>query len=196
MTYNCWISPYKVIFVELISTLGCISDNECSSGYFCGSPVPDPERNFFDNPGAIIPGEVVYLQRDVMGFDGSSVISLPSNAFPPLQTDLTIFAYVCQETGNDGYIIGKGVNDRLRDFGLYLRGSKGTVWLAYGANEDTGRFNHIIFFYNVTVADGKCHSIAAIIDSYSNRALLYIDGKAVRIHAPLPGLPNFRPYVS
>lgn len=131
-----------------------------------------------------------------MGFDGTSVVSLPSNSNPPLMTDLTIFATVCQDPDNDGYLIGKGINDQIRDFGLYLRSSRRTMWLAYGATDDVQGFRHLIFFYNVTVADGDCHSIAATIDSYSNRAVLYIDGEAERIHAPLPGVPNFRPYVS
>lgn len=131
-----------------------------------------------------------------MGFDGTSVISLPSTSHPPLMTDLTIFATVCQDPGNNGYIVGKGVNDQIRDFGLYLRSSRETVWLAYGATDDAEGFRHIIFFYNVTVADGGCHSVAATIDSFSNRAVLYVDGEAVGIRAPLPGVPNFRPFVS
>lgn len=131
-----------------------------------------------------------------MGFDGISVVSLPSNTHPPLMTDLTIFATVCQEANNDGYVVGKGVSDRIRDFGLYLRSSKQTVWLAYGTNENTPGFRSLIFFYNVTVADGQCHSVAAVIDSSSNRAVLYVDGEAIRVHAPLPSVPNFRPNVS
>ena len=176
--------------------VGCSSDSECSSGYFCGSPVPGPDKNLFDNPSSSISGNTVFLLKESMGFDGTSVVSLPSNTNPPLMQDLTIFATVCQEEGNDGYIVGKGINDQMRDFGLYLRSSKETVWLAYGATDDVMGFRHFIFFYNVTVADGACHSVAAVIDSFSNRALLYIDGTAVRIQAPLPGVPNFRPYVS
>ena len=131
-----------------------------------------------------------------MSFDGDSVISLPSSFHPPLMTDLTIFAVVCQDPNNDGYVVGKGVNDQVRDFGLYLRSSRRTVWLTYGATDDTSGFRHILFFYNVTVADGNCHSVAATIDSFSNRAVLYIDGQAVGIHSSLPGIPNFRPFVS
>ena len=131
-----------------------------------------------------------------MGFDGTSIISLPTTSNPPLSTDLTIFATVCQDVGNDGYVVGKGINDRMRDFGLYLRSTKKTVWLAYGADGTTPGFREILFFYNVTVADGACHSVSAVIDSASNRAVLYIDGEAVGIRAPLPSVPEFRPYVS
>ena len=164
-------------------------------GYFCGSSVPGPDKNYFDNPGASIPGEVVFLQRESVLFDGFSVFQRPSNFHSSLMTDITIFVTVCQDGLNDGYIIGKGVNDRIRDFGLYLRSSMETVWLSYGTGENNPGFRSIIFFYNVSVADEKCHSIAAVIDSSSNRALLYIDGKAAKIHAPLPSFPNFRPYV-
>lgn len=174
----------------------CTGDSDCSSGYFCGSAVPDPDKNFFDNSAGSIPGEILFLQRDVMGLDGNSVISVPSTSHPPLMTDLTIFATVCQDPGNNGYVVGKGINDQIRDFGLYLRSSRETVWLAYGATDDVDGFRHILFFYNVSVADGSCHSVAATIDSFSNRAVLYVDGEAVGIRSPLPGVPNFRPYVS
>lgn len=138
----------------------------------------------------------MFLQQPTMGFDGSSVVSLPANSHPSLVTDLTIFATVCQDIGNDGYVVGKGVNDRMRDFGLYLRSSKRTIWLAYGAEGNTPGFREILFFYDVSVADGSCHTVSAVIDSASNRAVLYIDGKAVGLRSPLPSFPEFRPGVS
>lgn len=131
-----------------------------------------------------------------MGFDGESVISLPASSHPPLVSDLTVFATVCQDLGNDGYVVGKGVNDRMRDFGLYLRSSKRTIWLAYGAQGGSSGFREILFFYDVSVADGSCHSVSAVIDSAGNRAVLYIDGEAVGLRAPLPSVPEFRPGVS
>ena len=174
----------------------CTDDSDCPDpNFFCGSPVPDPDKNFFDNPGAAIPGEVVFLQRETMGFDGLSVVSLPSNTHPPLMSDLTIFATVCQTPGNNGYVVGKGISDRIRDFGLYLRSSRETVWLAYGTDGTNPGFRSFIYFYNVSVADGNCHSVAAVIDGTSNRAVLYVDGEAIRIHAPLPSVPEFRPNV-
>ena len=143
-----------------------------------------------------MPGQTMFLQQATMGFDGSSVVSLPANSHPSLVTDLTIFATVCQDIGNDGYVVGKGVNDRMRDFGLYLRSSKRTIWLAYGAEGNTPGFREILFFYDVSVADGSCHTVSAVIDSASNRAVLYIDGKAVGLRSPLPSFPEFRPGVS
>ena len=130
-----------------------------------------------------------------MGFDGQSVVSLPSSTHPPLMTDLTIFATVCQTPGNDGYVVGKGISDRIRDFGLYLRSSRQTVWLAYGTDGSNPGFRSFIYFYNVSLADGECHSVGAVIDGTSNRAVLYVDGAAIRIHAPLPSVPDFRPNV-
>ena len=143
-----------------------------------------------------MPGQTMFLQQTTMGFDGSSVVSLPANSHPSLVTDLTIFATVCQDIGNDGYVVGKGVNDRMRDFGLYLRSSKRTIWLAYGAEGNTPGFREILFFYDVSVADGSCHTVSAVVDSASNRAVLYIDGKAVGLRSPLPSFPEFRPGVS
>ena len=132
-----------------------------------------------------------------MGFRGDSVVSLPASFHPALMSDLTIFATVCQDAGNDGYVVGKGINDRMRDFGLYLRSSRRTVWLAYGTRgTNTTGFREILFFYNVTLADGDCHSIAAVIDSAGNRAVLYRDGQAVGLRSPLPSVPEFRPGVS
>ena len=180
---------------DIFSFSVCASDSDCSGNYFCGSQQPDAEKNFFDNPGSALPGEAVFLQREEMGFDGLSVVSLPSSEAPPLMTDLTIFAVVCQAEGNDGYVVGKGINDRLRDFGLYFRSSRQTVWLAYGTDGLNPGFRSIIYFYNISIADDQCHSVSVVIDSHSNRAVLYIDGQAVRIHAPLPSMPEFRPNV-
>ena len=163
---------------------------------FCGASVPGPDKSNFESPGAQIPGQIVFVQRESMTFDGLSVIQKPSNAHPSLMADLTIFATVCQDPLNDGYIIGKGVNDRFRDFGLYLRSTMRTVWLSYGTGENNPGFRSIIYFYNVSVADGMCHSIAAVVDHSGNRALLYIDGVATRIYSPLPSVPRFRPNVS
>lgn len=131
-----------------------------------------------------------------MELDGLTVIPLSNALHPQLSSDFSVFATVCQEAGNDGYILGKGVNDRVRDFGLYLRSTKQTVWLAYGYNdEDNERFREILFFTDVLVADGNCHSVAAVIDSSSNRAVLYIDGNAIGSKV-LPSTPEFNPEVS
>ena len=192
MTYYRSVTVLLYIY---IANIECSGDSDCPSDYLCGSNLPGPGQNQFENPGANIPGGVMFLQRDSLQLDGYSLVSLPVSSLPPLMTDLTIFATVCQERGNDGYVLGKGVNDRLRDFGLYLRSSMRTVWLAYGASDTTEGFQHILFFYDISVADGNCHSVAAVIDSASDKAVLYIDGKAEGIVSPLPGVPDFRPNV-
>ena len=148
----------------------------------------------YDHPGAVIPGDVTFLQRNTMEFDGESIVVLPATFHPQLASDLSIFATVCQTPGNDGYIVGKGTNGRVRDFGLYLRSSRKTVWLAYSVDSDGTSFREILFFYNVLVADGDCHSVAAVVDSSANRAFLYIDGVATDSKT-LPSTPEFRPGV-
>ena len=130
-----------------------------------------------------------------MQLDGQSVVALPATLHPQLSSDLSIFATVCQEPGNDGYVVGKGTNDRIRDFGLYLRSSKQSVWLAYGADSSGEAFREILIFNNVLVADGKCHSVSAVVDSSINRAILYIDGEVTESKS-LPSTPEFRPGVS
>lgn len=175
---------------------GCLTDQDCDLGYFCGSQLPAYPNSYYDTVSSVIRGQVIFLQHTNMSFDGNSFVSLPASYDPPSVTDLTIFATVCQTPGNDGYIVGKGVNDRMRDFGLYFRSTKKTIWLAYGIGGNNPGFRDIIFFYNVSIADGNCHSVAAVIDSGANSAFLYIDGEAVGLSAPLNSTPNFRPGVS
>ena len=176
--------------------IACSSDDDCSPNYFCGSELPGDGTNYFENPSSSLPGEGMFLQEPAMILDGESIVSLSATQHPDLASDICIFAVVQQESGNDGYVVGKGVNDRLRDFGLYLRSSRKTIWLAYGANSQGEGFREILFFYNVSVADGNRHSIAAVVDSSANRAVLYIDGEVAGQHTPLPSLPTFRPGVS
>ena len=173
----------------------CSADSDCSSGYFCGSPLPVYGSNYYDHPGEAVSGDSTFLQKNTMELDRLTVIALPNALHPQLSSDLSIFATVCQEAGNDGYVVGKGVNDRVRDFGLYFRSSKQTVWLAYGYNdEDDERFREILFFTDVLIADGSCHSVSAVIDSSTNRAVLYIDGNAIGTKT-LPSTPEFNPQV-
>jgi hypothetical protein len=186
-TYTCQPKP-----------LECITDGDCSSGYFCGSPLPKYGTNYFDHVGEAVSGDSSFLQQTTMEFNGRTVIPLANTMHPQLTSDLTIFATVCQEPGNDGYVVGKGLNDRVRDFGLYLRSSRQTVWLAYGytdaenEEDEASRFREILFFTDVLVADGSCHSVASVIDHSVNRAVLYVDGKAVGSKA-LPSTPEFLP---
>ena len=83
----------------------------------------------------------------------------------------------------------------MRDFSLFLRSSKSTVWLAYGSDDKGVGFHDIVFFYDVNVADGHEHSVTAVIDSSANSASLYIDGVLRGYQCPLPVTPTFRPGV-
>ncbi len=179
----------------------CETDPEAGPGYFCGSTLPPYGSNYFENPANALPGTTLFLQTGAysqMTFDGQSVLHLPALYHPPLMSDITIFAVVSQELGNNGYVVGKGVNDRVRDFGLYLRSSKEQVWVAYGA-QDTGEgFRAILYFHGIDLssANGTFHSVAAVVDSAASRAVLYVDGVAVSLQAPLPSPPEFRPGVT
>ncbi|KAL5467520.1 hypothetical protein EMCRGX_G031763 [Ephydatia muelleri] len=173
--------------------ISCLADQDCDAGYFCGSQLPVYPKSYYESVSSAINGQVIFLQKSSMSFDGISFVSLPSTSHPPSVTDLTIFSTVCQTPGNDGYLLGKGVNDRMRDFGLYLRSTKKTIWLAYGVDGNNPGFRDIIFFYNVSVADGNCHSVAAVIDSGANSAFLYIDGQVVGHNKPLNSTVNLRP---
>ena len=188
--------PLLCIFVFFCYCLflECSTDEDCSLGYFCGSPLPQHGSNYYDHPSTTILKETTFLQQNIMQFDGESVVALPVTLHPQLSSDISIVATVCQDSGNDGYIVGKGANDRIRDFGLYLRSSKKSIWLAYGADSSGESFREILIFNNVLIADGKCHSVSAVIDSSINRAILYIDGEANE-SKPLPSTPEFRPGV-
>ena len=111
----------------------CTADDSCSLGYFCGSPLPKYGSNYYDHVGEVVEGDSTFLQMNTMELDGKTVIPLPNTLHPQLSSDLTIFATVCQNAGNDGYIVGKGINDRVRDFCLYFRSrrkdSVAGVWL-------------------------------------------------------------------
>lgn len=174
----------------------CTADSDCPSTHFCGNTLPAYGSNYYDNAGSVISGETVFLQQNEMTFDGQSIVSLSSAITSSISNHLTIFATVRQEPGNDGYVIGKGINDRMRDFGLYFRSTKRTVWLAYGSDGVSPGFREIIFFYNISIADGNPHSVAAVIDSSVNRAVLYIDGEVAAQRTSLPSVPEFRPEVN
>lgn len=188
-------------FPECTSDADCETDPEAGPGYFCGSTLPPADSNYYENPADSLPGRTVFLQTGAysrMIFDGQSVLHLPATYHPQLMTDITIFAVVSQASENDGYIVGKGVNDRMRDFGLYLRSGSDQIWLAYGAKDTGDGFREILYFrgFDISSDNGTFHSIAAVVDSAGSRAVLYIDGIAVSLQAPLLSPPEFRPGVS
>lgn len=192
--YIIWliaVTGHDRVFLDIFIS-ECSSNSDCPSTHYCSAPLPQYGSNFYDHPGLLTTEGVTFLQKNEMVFDGESILSLPTNFTEEITTDITIFAVVRQAPDNDGYVVGKGVNDLMRDFGLYLRSSKQTVWLAYGSDGVSPGFREILFFYNVTVADGNYHSIAAVIDSSISRAVLYVDGEVVGQRTSLPSIPEFR----
>ncbi|XP_019858829.1 PREDICTED: protein eyes shut homolog [Amphimedon queenslandica] len=175
----------------------CTSDSTCQPNYYCSSgTIPNDNSNYYQNSDKSLPGQSVFLQENLMHFSEESITRtnvLPVHKVPDLVSDLTIFAIVTQEPGNDGYVIGKGLNDKMRDFGLYLRSSKSTIWVAYGSDDKGVGFHDIVFFYDVNVADGNEHSVTAVIDGSASSASLYIDGVLRGYQCPLPVKPAFRP---
>ena len=186
--YLCFVLTLSCLFIEC-------RDGVCEDGYYCGSPLPRYGNNDFTHPNSIIPGNVIFLQKDPQYFSGMNMTVLSADFHPQLIADLTIFATVNQEPGNDGYVVAKGRNDRIRDFGLYLRSSLKTIWLVYAVGSDIEEFAEILVFTDVSVDDRNDHSVAVVIDIAINQAILYIDGVA-KNSKTLPSIPVFRPGVS
>ena len=103
--------------------------------------------------------------------------------------DVTIITYVQQDDSNTGYVIAKGFDDEMRDWGLLLAYNR--IALTY--RTDKGPYETITFS-GVTVADGRNHSVAAIIDSTNQQAIISVDGDVST--AALNQQPEFRPGVS
>ena len=103
--------------------------------------------------------------------------------------DVTIITYVQQDDSNTGYVIAKGFDDEMRDWGLLLAYNR--IALIY--RTDMGSYETVTFS-GVTVADGRNHSVAAIIDSKNNQAVISVDGDVST--AVLNQQPEFRPGVS
>jgi len=133
----------------------------------------------------------VLISNDTL-FNGIMVEHRPVDDHPDVMKDITMFGVVQQSIDNDGYIVAKGINDQIRDFGVYLRSSKQQVWVPY---RTVGGSRDIIIFNDVVVADNNAfHSVAAVVDSINNRCILYLDGNVVDTK-PLIGEPEFNPEV-
>lgn len=103
--------------------------------------------------------------------------------------DVTIITYVQQDESNSGYVIAKGFDDAMRDWGLLLAYNR--IVLTY--RTDKGPYETVTF-NGVTVADGRNHSVAAVIDSRNGQAIISVDGDVST--AALNQQPEFRPGVS
>ena len=107
--YKCFLSILSYLFIVC-------RDGVCEDGYYCGSPLPG--NNEFTHPNSIIPGDVIFLQKDPQYFSRINMTVLSADFHLQLIADLTIFSTVNQKPGNDRYFVAKGRNDRIRDFVL------------------------------------------------------------------------------
>lgn len=149
--------------------------------------------SYYQSNETVLPGDMTVLVSNDTLFNGMIVEHKPVDDHPDVMKDVTIFGVVQQIVGNDGYIVAKGINDQIRDFGVYLRSSKQQIWVPY---RTVGGSRDIIIFNDVVVADSSAfHSVAAVVDSVNNRCILYLDGNVVDTKS-LIGEPEFNPGVS
>ena len=183
---------------SLPHSVECESDTECDRALLgpaiCGGfQFPRYGRNFYERSDSRIAGLLQYLQRAPMEFDFNTPPRLiPSNEYPDVTKDLTIFALIRQEVDNNGYVIAKGSSSSNRDYGLYLASRDNFVALLY--RTVNGTF-HRFLFHDVAVAGMGLTTVAAIVDSERGRAELFINGTSVG-RRRLEVEPQFQPQVS
>lgn len=156
-----------------MSSTVCTTDDDCFRTGFCGSAVPSYGSNYFESDAVDIPGEVTAFISQAEEFDGWRIIRRPATDHPDLDMDFTIITYVQQSNSNTGYVIAKGFNDQMRDWGLLLAYNR--IEIIYRTT--TGSYETITFD-GVTVADGNNHSVVAVIDSKNKLATIVVDGVA------------------
>ena len=182
----------------LLCSTECESDSECDAALvgpaICGNfEFPRYGRNFYEKSDSRIVGMLQYLQREPMVFDfNTQPRFIPSNEYPDVTKDLTIFAAVEQELDNNGYVVAKESSGSNRDYGLYLASRDNFIVLLY--RTVNGTF-HRFFFSNVSVAGMGPSTVAAIVDGERGRAELFINGTSVG-RRRLEREPQFRPQVS
>jgi hypothetical protein len=162
-----------------------------TDGAVCGGlDFPRYGENFFERSDSRLEGMIEYLQKEPMVFDYETKPRvIPIAEHPNITTDLTIFALVDQASGNDGYVIAKGINSRTRDYSLYLKSSGPSVWLSYRASDGTS--NNLVFT-NVDISGQGPTTLAAIVDSDNGRAELFVNGRSV-FRKILGKTPEFMP---
>ena len=189
--YGLRICIYHILHVTAI--LVCTSDDDCLPSQFCGvREYPINGGSYYQRSDSVLPGDMAVLVNNDILFNGMIVEHKPVEDHPDVTNNITIFAVVQQSSGNDGYIVAKGLNDQTRDFGLYLRSNEQQVWVPY---RTAGGSRDIVMFNDIVIADNIFHSVTAVIDSINNRCILYLDGNVVDTK-PLKGRPEFNPGVS
>lgn len=173
----------------MIFYIVCTTDDDCFGSGFCGNAIPSYGSNYFESDIVDIPGEESTYISKAERFDGLRIIRRPATDHPNLDMDLTITTYIQQDPSNSGYVIAKGFDDQMRDWGLLLAYNR--IAIVYRTN--TGSYETVTFS-GITVADGYNYSVSAVIDGTNNQAFISVNGEVTAI--TLNRQPEFRPGVS
>ena len=181
---NTWSCQPTVPYV-------CQDYTDCLAGYsFCYGPLPEDGSSDIPDPSLNLIGSGHTYVDTLHDFTQSvlTFLTVPSTDHPDLTPDLTIFGVFSQMPGNDAYLIAKGYDDVMRDFGLYLRGSQNSTWLVY--SNAGGNYSTQVFLHDIPIDDGEFHTIAATIDTATGRASLYVDGELFE-YQNLEAMPEY-----
>ncbi|KAI6652593.1 hypothetical protein LOD99_4378 [Oopsacas minuta] len=169
----------------------CQDYTDCLAGSeFCYGPLPDDGSSVIPDPSLNLIGMGHNYVDTLHDFTQSHLtfLTIPATDHPALTPDITLFGVFNQVPDNDAYLIAKGHDVIMRDFGLYLRGSEDFTWLVY--SNTGGNYTTQVFFHESPIDDGVYHTIAATIDTDTMRAALYVDGDLLE-YQMLEGIPLF-----
>ena len=189
---SCYPSgPDNTWSCQPTATHVCQDYADCLPGYeFCYGPLPGDGSSDIPDPSLNLIGSGHTYVDTLHDFTQSvlTFLTVPATDHPALTPDLTIFGLFSQVPDNDAYIIAKGYDDVMRDFGLYLRGSHDATWLVY--SNAGGNYSTQVFLHDTPIDDGEFHTIAATIDTATGRAALYVDGELLE-YQRLEATPSF-----
>ena len=169
----------------------CNDYSDCLAGSeFCYGPLPEDGSSVIPDPSLNLIGEGHNYVDTLHDFTQSHLtfLTVPATDHPALTPDLTLFGVFKQVPDNDAYLIAKGHDVIMRDFGLYLRGSEKSTWLVY--SNTAGNYSTQVFTHGTPIDDGEFHTIAATIDTATERASLYVDGDLLE-YQMLEGFPQY-----
>ena len=172
----------------------CQDYADCLPGFeFCYGPLPEDGSSYIPDPALNLIGSGHTYVDTLHDFTQSALtfLTVPATDHPALTPDLTIFGLFSQVPENDAYLIAKGYDVVMRDFGLYLRGSHNATWLVY--SNAGGNYSTQVFQHEKPIDDEKFHTIAATIHTATGRAALYVDGQLLEYQV-LEGTPSYSDY--
>lgn len=182
---RCFVDIFNQYTCQYLPPI-CTTDDDCFGSGFCGNAIPSYGSNYFESDIVEIPGEESTYISQAERFDGVRIIRRPATDHPNLDTGLTITTYIQQDPSNSGYVIAKGFDDQMRDWGLLLAYNR--IAIVYRTN--TGSYETVTFS-GITVADGYNYSVSAVIDGTNNQAFISVNGEVTAI--TLNRQPEFRP---